>query len=125
MFRWPLSFRTSLYPGNFRPPGQCISDNPDYKTGSNGKVATYGGKVTDHDFPNILVSKRGYTQTDSAKLTNTKSQIGMGTRVDFVANTQTCVFNNSNGEKVSVVNAFAVIDYGTEVVFDLTTKKHK
>ena len=98
--------------------------NPDYYSESNGEIKKYGGLVTDHDFPNILVSKRGYTQTDSAKLTNTKSQIGMGTRVDFVANTQTCVFNNSKGEKVSVVNAFAKINYGEAVVFDLTTKKH-
>lgn len=94
--------------------------NPDYKANK-----TYGGLVTDHNFPNILVSKRGYTQTDDASLTNTKSQIGVGITVDFVNKTQKIVYNNSKGEKVHMVNAFAPITYGEEIVFDLETKKHK
>ncbi|MBQ9731225.1 MAG: metallophosphoesterase [Bacilli bacterium] len=100
--------------------------NTDYKKPkANGEPATYGGLVTDHNFPNILVSKRGYTQTDDASLTNTKSQIGVGITVDFANKTQKIVFNNSKGEKVHMVNAFAPITYGEEIIFDLETKKHK
>jgi len=86
---------------------------------------TYGGLVTDYNFPNLLVSKRGYTQTDDSALTNQKSQIGVGITVDFVNKTQKIVYNNSKGEKVHMVNAFAPITYGEEIVFDLETKKHK
>ena len=86
---------------------------------------TYGGKMTEHNFINILVSKRGDTQTDDTKLTNMKSQIGLGIRVDFENNIQTCIYNTSNGEKVNVVAPFSEIDYGDEIVFDLSTRKHK
>lgn len=85
---------------------------------------TYGGRVTDHNFLNLLASKRGKTQTDSVPLTNYSSHIGLTTKVDFANNKQTCTYNNSDGEKVSIVNAFAKINYGTDLVFDLTTNKH-
>ena len=85
---------------------------------------TYGGKVTDHNFLNLLVSKRGYTQRDSSKLADYSSQIGMQTVVDFKNNKQICTYNNSKGEKVHMVNAFAPITYGNDIVFDLTTNKH-
>ena len=89
------------------------------------KDKTYGGYITDHNFLNLLVSKRGYTQLDDAKLTKMKSQIGLATIVDFANNTQTCIYNNSNGEKVSIVGAFSTIDYGTDLVFDLDSNKRK
>ena len=38
---------------------------------------TYKGYLTDFNFPNLLISKRGYTQTDNADLTKVKSQIGL------------------------------------------------
>ena len=84
---------------------------------------TYGGKVTDHNFLNLLVSKRGYTQTDSVPLTDYSSVIGMKTVVDFANNKQTCTYNNSKGEKVHMVNAFAPITYGEDLVFDLSTNR--
>ena len=90
--------------------------NPDYTSSK-----TYGGKVTDHNFLNILVSKRGPHQTSDTKLTDYSNHIGMQTVVDFKNNKQTCTFNNSNGEKVHIVHAFAKITYGTDLVFDLTT----
>ena len=94
--------------------------NPNYTS-----TKTYGGRMTDHNFLNLLVSKRGYTQTDSSKLTNYSSQIGMQTNVNFAENRQTCIYNNSKGEKVHMIHAFNdEIDYGTEIVFDLTTNKH-
>ena len=75
---------------------------------------------------NLLVSKRGFTQTDSGSLTRQDSQIGLGVRVNFAANEQVCVYNNSRGEKVSMIHAFNdEIDYGTDLVFDLDTKKRK
>lgn len=85
---------------------------------------TYGGLVTDHNFLNLLVSKRGYTQTDSSSLTNSSSQIGLGIRVDFANQVQKCVYNNSKYERVNIVNAFADINYGNELVFSLITNKH-
>ena len=93
--------------------------NPEY---SSSKPSKY--KVTDHNFVNILVSKRGYTQTDDVPLTNMSSQIGLGTKVDFKNNKQTCFYLNSRGEKINTVNPFAPINYGTEMVFDLSTNKH-
>ena len=94
--------------------------NPEFKENK-----TYGGKVTEHNFLNLLVSKRGKTQTDSASLTNMRYQIGMSTIVDFTSNTQTCIYNTSDGSRVNIVNPFAKISYGDELVFDLNTKKHK
>lgn len=95
--------------------------NPNYTSSK-----TYGGYVTKHNFLNLLVSKRGFTQTDSDSLTRQDSQIGLGVRVNFAANEQVCVYNNSRGEKVSMIHAFNdEIDYGTDLVFDLDTKKRK
>jgi hypothetical protein len=95
--------------------------NPKYTSSK-----TYGGYVTEHNFLNLLVSKRGFTQTDSDSLTRQDSQIGLGVRVNFAANEQVCVYNNSRGEKVSMIHAFNdEIDYGTDLVFDLDTKKRK
>jgi hypothetical protein len=95
--------------------------NPDYKNGTNK------GKVTDFNFPTFLISKRGLTQTDSDELTQ-KSQIGLTVKVDFVANTETVIYNNSNGEKVNMVNPFKNpttdknYTYGTEIIIDRDTK---
>jgi predicted phosphodiesterase len=81
--------------------------------------------VTDHNFLNILVSKRGHSQTDNMPLTDYSSHIGMQTIVDFKNNKQTCIYNDSDGKKIPVVNAFVEgLDYGTEMVFDLSTGKH-
>ena len=47
----------------------------------------------------------------------------MKTVVDFANNKQTCTYNNSKGEKVHMVNAFAPITYGEDLVFDLSTNR--
>lgn len=86
----------------------------------------YKGGVTEHNFVNVLVSKRGYTQTDDSKLTNMKSQIGLGIIVDFKKRTQTLVYNNTKGEKVDIVGPFKPeTKYGTDIVFDLKTRRLK
>ncbi len=99
-------------------PFKTMPYNPDYKSGKNK------GNVTDFNFPAFLISKRGLTQTDSDKLTQ-KSQIGLSVKVDLNANIQTVIYNNSNGDKVYMVNPFANIAYGEEIVIDLTTKVFK
>ena len=48
---------------------------------------------------------------------------GIVTIVDFKNNTQTVKFTNSKGEAVSVLNFYADINYGKELVFSLETNK--
>ncbi|MBQ2710504.1 MAG: metallophosphoesterase [Clostridia bacterium] len=100
-------------------PNQKLTYNESYKPG--GK--TYKGYVTDYQFVNMLVSKRGYEQLDSSDLIGVDSQIGLLVSVDFSANTQTCTYTNSLGNAVSVVNPFADINYGTTFAFDLATNR--
>jgi hypothetical protein len=55
-----------------------------------------------------------------------KSQIGLGIRVNFKENIQTLVYNTSDGRKVDIVGPFEPeTNYGTDIVFDLTTRRHK
>jgi hypothetical protein len=96
-------------------PFKTMPYNPEYKSGKNK------GNVTDFNFPSFLISKRGLTQTDSDKLTQ-KTQIGLSVKVDLNANIEKVIYNNSNGDKVYMVNPFANIAYGEEIVIDLTTK---
>ena len=99
-------------------PNEKLNYNSEYKPGK-----TYKGYLTDFDFVNIGVSKRGFEQFDSSNLTSQKSQIGVYTFVDFKNNTQTVKFTNSKGEAVSVLNFYADINYGKELVFSLETNK--
>lgn len=78
--------------------------------------------LTDFNFPSFTVSKRGYTQTDDSSLT-LNSQIGLTIKVDFNNKTQTCVFNNSKGEKVNIVNPYFDVDYKDEIVYSIETNK--
>ncbi len=87
-------------------PHEKLVYNPAYDSG------TYNGYLTDFDFPCLMVSKPGYTQTDE----NTKSQIGLYISADLTSGSQTCFYLNSDGKKVSVVNPFALKDYGEEIV---------
>ena len=96
-------------------PFETLTYNPDYKKGK------YKGYLTDFNFPNLMISKRGYTQTDSSSLT-ISSQIGLSIKVDFINNKQICSYNNSKGELINVVNPFANIDYGNTIEIDLNTK---
>lgn len=78
--------------------------------------------LTDFNFPSFTVSKRGYTQTDDSSLT-LNSQIGLTIKVDFNNKTQTCIFNNSKGEKVNIVNPYFDVDYKGEIVYSIETNK--
>ena len=78
--------------------------------------------LTDFNFPSFTVSKRGYTQTDDSSLT-LNSQIGLSIIVDFNNKTQTCIFNNSKGDKVNIVNPYFDVDYKDEIVYSIETNK--
>ena len=78
--------------------------------------------LTDFNFPSFTVSKRGYTQTDDSSLT-LNSQIGLTIKVDFNNKTQTCIFNNSKGEKVNIVNPYFDVDYKDEIVYSIETNR--
>ena len=80
------------------------------------------GELTDFNFPSFLISKRGSFQTDSDKLTQ-KTQIGLSVEVDGQYKTETIIYNNSNGKIISIVNPFAEINYGNEIVVNLKTKE--
>ena len=99
-------------------PFEKMPYNPNYKQGTNK------GQVTDFNFPTFLISKRGYTQNDSNKLTN-KIHIGLTVKVDLNTNTETVIYNHSDGGKVYMVNPFANISYGEEIVINLDTKVFK
>ena len=99
-------------------PNQKLKYNSEYK-----KDKTYNGYLTDFKFVNLGVSKRGYEQFDSSKLTSMKSQIGVYTSVDFNKNIQTVKFTNSKGEAVEVLNFYAEINYGDTLVFSLENNK--
>ena len=86
---------------------------------------TYKGYLTDFNFPNLLISKRGESQTDNADLTKVKSQIGLQIVVDFNKQIQTCTYLSSYGNKVSIENPFADKSYGDEIEISLITKEFK
>ena len=104
-----------VFEPNILTPYVKLPYNKDYKNGTNK------GQVTDFNFPAFLISKRGKTQNDSNKLTG-HSQIGLTVIVDFKSNTQTVTYNNSDKEKVNIVNPFANYTYGYDIVIDLETK---
>jgi predicted phosphodiesterase len=105
-------------PGRVKP-----NEKLKYNSQLNMSKEFYNGYLTDFNFVNLGVSKRGFTQLDSSKLTTTKSQIGVYTNVDFINNTQTVKFTNSKGEAIDVFNYYAEINYGNTLVFSLDTNK--
>lgn len=86
---------------------------------------TYKGYLTDFNFPNLLISKRGYTQTDDSDLTKVKSQIGLKIKVNFTNQTQICTYLTSYGDKVLISNPFADKFYGDKIEISLITKEFK
>ena len=105
-----------VFEPNILTPYEKLPYNSEYGSGTNK------GQVTEFNFPVFLISKRGLTQTDSSTLTQ-KTQIGLSVYVNLNANTQTVIYNNSNGEKIHMVNQFAEgVTYGTDIVIDLETK---
>ena len=97
-------------------PNTKLTYNSAYKDG------TYSGYLTDFNFPSFMISKPGYTFSDEPALSKTKSQIGLYVDVDLVNNTETCIYYNSRGEKVDVMNMYYEKHYGTEITIDLNTK---
>lgn len=95
-------------------PGEKLVYNSQYAEG------TYNGCLTDFNFPGIMVSKPGRTQSEKDEAKD--SHIGLFTEVDFNAGKQICTYINSDGEQVPAVNAFADINYGKEIVINLEDK---
>ena len=48
---------------------------------------------------------------------------GLTIKVDFNNKTQPCIFNNSKGEKVNIVNPYYDVDYKDEIVYSIETNK--
>lgn len=107
----------------FEPDAISPYENLTYNVDYNGKGNKTKIQLTDFNFPSFTVSKRGYTQTDDNKLTNKNSQIGLTVKVDFFNNVQTCIFNNSKGEEIDLVNPFKEIKYGNKIVYSLIDNK--
>ena len=91
--------------------------NPNYKN------KTYGGYLTDFNFPSFMVSKPGFTFGDSTALHGARSQIGFYVDVNLNTNKEVCHYLNSKGEKVDVMNMFFDKTYGKEISIDLNTKQ--
>ncbi len=68
----------------------------------------YGGMMTDYEFDGFIVGRPGLAQKDKVDSFDTKSHVGLVTRVDLVLGKQTCSYINSNGEAVKVVNPFTI-----------------
>lgn len=81
----------------------------------------HNGQLTSFNFPSLIVSKHGYTQTDKTDKMN--AMIGLTVKVDFKARKQTCYYNNVKREKVSLVNPFADRTYGDTITINLDTKE--
>ena len=100
------------------PPNTKLVYNKDF-SGTEGK--TYNGYMTDYRFNAFICGKRGLTQHDEASAGNHTDYVGMLVNVDLSSGTQSCVYMNSKGEIVPVVNPFAAYTYGTEPI--VTTLK--
>ena len=98
-------------------PNTELSYNPNFKDG------TYKGYLTDFNFPTFMVSKQGFTFSDSTNISKAKSHIGFFVDVNLTSNTELCYYLNSKGEKVEVMNMFYDKNYGTEISINLNTKK--
>ncbi len=90
-----------------------------YNSQFKGENKTYGGYLTDFEFNGFICGRRGSTQTDSVGAFNKSRHIGLGTSVDFTANSQVSVYINSKGERVAVFNPFAEGEAKTEFITNL------
>ena len=107
-----------MFEPNILTPYEKLTYNESFDSG------THKGQVTDFNFPTFLISKRGEAQNDSAKLTQ-KNQIALTVKVNFTSNTETIIYNNSEGKLINMVNQFANYNYGTEIIVNLETKEFK
>lgn len=98
--------------------GKLVYNNQ-FKT-NDGKPATYGGYLTDFQFNGFICGRRGTSQTDKVGSFNKSQHIGLGTSVNFTAKTQTSVYWNSKGNKVSVFNPF--VDGAAQTEFTTNLK---
>ncbi|MBQ9911533.1 MAG: metallophosphoesterase, partial [Firmicutes bacterium] len=88
-------------------PGESLVYNPEYAEG------TYSGYLTDFNFPSLMVSKPGYTQPEADE--DKSSHIGLLVKADLKTGNQRCMYINSKGDTVPVVNPFADKSYGEEI----------
>ena len=86
------------------------------------KNATYGGWLTDFNFPGFMVSKQGHTCFDDQSLFRTTSHVGFKVEVDLANHKEVCYYLNGRGEKIDVSNMFDEKHYGTEITINLDTK---
>ena len=94
-------------------PNTTLVYNKDF-SGTEGK--TYNGYMTDYHFNAFICGKRGLTQHDEATAGNHTDYVGMLVNVDLSGGSQYCIYMNSKGEIVPVVNPFAEYNYGTEPI---------
>lgn len=81
----------------------------------------YKGYLLDFNFPSLMISKHGLTQTDEGGSHN--AMVGLRIDVDFVNKVQTCSYNNVKGEKIPVVNPFYEKSYGDTIRISLENNK--
>ncbi len=103
-------------------PGQVTPEESPMRWNQAYGGKKYSGYLLDFNFPSLMVSKHGLTQTDDVNAGEMGNLIGMKTVVNFAAKTSKSIYNNSRGEKVHIVNPFSPKDYGDELDIDLTTK---
>ena len=103
-------------------PGLVEPEKSPLKYNSEYKNATYGGWLTNFNFPGFMVSKQGYTCFDDQALFTTTSHVGFMVDVDLANQKEVCYYLNSRGEKIDVSNMFAEKHYGTQITIDLNTK---
>ncbi len=79
----------------------------------------YKGYLLDFNFPSLMISKHGLTQTDDGGSHN--AMVGLTIQVDFDNKVQTCRYNNVKEEYIPVVNPFYEKSYGDTIRIDLAT----
>ena len=90
---------------------------------SNLAKGSYGGYLTDFNFPSFMVSKQGFNFTDDTTIWSAKSHIGFYVDADLSSQKEHCHYLNSNGEKVETMNMFYDKNYGKDIIVDLNTKQ--
>lgn len=81
----------------------------------------YKGYLLDFNFPSLMISKHGLTQTDEGGSHN--AMVGLRIDVDFANKIQTCSYNNVKGEKIPVVNPFYEKSYGDTIRISLENNR--
>ena len=105
----------ALLPGCVEPHTSPMALNPDF-SGAEGK--TDKGYLTDFAFPTFLAGRRSLEQMGDTQQFGYSQYVGMMTRVDFAAGTQTSFYVNSLGQVLECAYPFVDGTY-TEVVTEI------